>query len=152
MVQLNKLLVGALWAFHQCNAFSPAGRSLVRVETPKKSFRGAKFFATTVSKEEVVEEEKSASILDLPDSHILGQPTPYDQLTIGVMKETYNGENRVSQTPDSVKMLIKEGFHVVVQAGGKSEYMIGAVEYMSIVTQSSNISLLTIQSWWKRWL
>lgn len=28
---------------------------------------------------------------------ILGQPIPYSELTIGVLKETFNGENRVSQ-------------------------------------------------------
>ena len=53
-------------------------------------------------------------------SRILGQPIPYAELTIGVMKETFAGENRVSQTPDSVQSLIKAGFQVVVQEGGKS--------------------------------
>jgi hypothetical protein len=52
-------------------------------------------------------------------ANILGDPIPYEELTIGVMEETYKGENRVSQTPDSVKMLVKAGFNVVVQAGGE---------------------------------
>ena len=112
MVQLIKLVVGALWAFHQCHAFSPVARSLVRVETHKTSFRGR--FAATV-----VEDEAVAAVFEEERANILGEPIPYDQLTIGVMKETYKGENRVSQTPDSVKTLVKAGFHVVVQAGGE---------------------------------
>ncbi|KAL3912460.1 MAG: hypothetical protein SGILL_006873, partial [Bacillariaceae sp.] len=42
---------------------------------------------------------------------------PYEQLTIGVLKETFEGENRVSQTPDSVANLVKAGFTVIVQSG-----------------------------------
>jgi Alanine dehydrogenase/PNT, N-terminal domain len=44
---------------------------------------------------------------------------PYDQLTIGVLKETFKGERRVSQTPESVSSLVKAGFKVIVQSGGK---------------------------------
>ena len=47
----------------------------------------------------------------------LNQPIPYEDLTIGVMKETYPGENRVSLSPDAVALLTKEGLHVVVQSG-----------------------------------
>jgi hypothetical protein len=47
------------------------------------------------------------------------EPIPYSDLTIGVLKENYPGENRVSQTPDSIKGLVKAGFTVVVEAGGK---------------------------------
>lgn len=44
---------------------------------------------------------------------------PYEQLTIGVLKESFPpGENRVSQSPDSVAGLVKAGFAVLVQAGG----------------------------------
>jgi len=49
-------------------------------------------------------------------------PIPYSDLTIGVLKETFPGENRVSQTPDSVQGLVKAGFHVVVEAGGESNW------------------------------
>lgn len=49
---------------------------------------------------------------------LLGKSIPYEELTIGVLKETYPGENRVSQTPDSIATLIKAGLTVVVQAGG----------------------------------
>ena len=54
-----------------------------------------------------------------PKSQILGAPIPYEKLTIGVTKEEFPGENRVSLSPDAVALLVKAGFHVVVQAGGK---------------------------------
>lgn len=43
--------------------------------------------------------------------------TPYGELTIGVPKETAHLERRVSQTPESVAKLTKEGFNVVVEKG-----------------------------------
>jgi Alanine dehydrogenase/PNT, N-terminal domain len=55
---------------------------------------------------------------------LLGVAIPYEQLTIGVLKETYPGENRVSQTPDSVRTLIKAGMNVVVQTGGTLHFRI----------------------------
>jgi NAD(P) transhydrogenase len=58
---------------------------------------------------------------DVPKNKIQYQGIPYSELTIGVLKETYKGENRVSQTPDTVKNLVKEGFQVVVQSGGMFE-------------------------------
>jgi len=53
--------------------------------------------------------------------HTLGQARLYNQITIGVLKETYPGENRVSLTPESVALLTKAGFHVVVQSGGTTD-------------------------------
>lgn len=76
-------------------------------------------YATVEEKKDVTDEEKPASkFLDDPDApNLLGEPIPYSELTIGVLKETFPGENRVSQTPDSVHSLVKEGFTVVVEAG-----------------------------------
>lgn len=51
----------------------------------------------------------------------LGQPIPYDDLSIGVLKEVTEGEERVAQTPESVATLVKKGFHVLVEAGGKQK-------------------------------
>jgi NAD/NADP transhydrogenase alpha subunit len=50
-------------------------------------------------------------------SKILGEPIPYEKLTIGVVKETFENENRVALSPDSVELLVKAGFHVIVQSG-----------------------------------
>jgi NAD(P) transhydrogenase len=47
----------------------------------------------------------------------IGNGIPYSELTVGVLKEHFPSENRVSQSPDSVANLVKAGFHVVVQAG-----------------------------------
>jgi NAD(P) transhydrogenase len=42
-------------------------------------------------------------------------------LSIGVLKEVTEGEERVAQTPESVATLVKKGFHVLVEAGGKQK-------------------------------
>ena len=55
-----------------------------------------------------------------PKDQLLGEAIEYEKLTIGVTKETFPGENRVSLSPTSVELLVKAGFHVVVQAGGES--------------------------------
>lgn len=49
----------------------------------------------------------------------VGPSIPYTQLTIGVLKESYTGENRVSLAPSNVKMLVDAGLKVVVETGGK---------------------------------
>jgi hypothetical protein len=68
----------------------------------------------------VVEEPKTSSAFsDDKSQKILGQPIPYSELTIGVIKETFKGENRVSQTPDSIRSLVKAGLTVIVQSGGR---------------------------------
>jgi len=41
--------------------------------------------------------------------------TPYDKLTVGIPKETYPLEKRVSATPESVQRLVKPGFHVMIE-------------------------------------
>jgi NAD(P) transhydrogenase len=43
--------------------------------------------------------------------------TPYSEMSIGVPKETTALERRVSQTPESVAKLVKEGFAVKVEKG-----------------------------------
>merc|ERR1711871_951650 len=43
--------------------------------------------------------------------------TPYGDITIGVPKESLEGECRVAQVPSSVKTLTKAGFNVVVESG-----------------------------------
>jgi NAD(P) transhydrogenase len=111
--KLLVVLLGAALVALECHAFSPAVRSLAR---PKTISLKSPLSATTL------EPDVTAAVFEQEENRILGQPIPYDELTIGVMKETFKGENRVSQTPDSVKMLIKEGFNVVVQAGGKNSF------------------------------
>ena len=48
----------------------------------------------------------------------LNGPVPYSDMTVGVVKETYPGENRVSVAPDSAKTLVDAGLTVVVEEGG----------------------------------
>lgn len=74
-------------------------------------------FATIPQKDEVPPFVEFTTF-EVPIKIRLGKAIPYEELTIGVMKETYPGENRVSQSPDSVAGLVKAGFRVMVQAGG----------------------------------
>ena len=74
---------------------------------------------SAVSDETSSVDKSKDPIQDLKSRRILGEPIPYSDLTIGVMKETFPGENRVSQSPESVALLVKAGFDVVVESGGK---------------------------------
>ena len=64
-------------------------------------------------------EDAIIAAFEQPMSKILGEPIPYSKLTIGVTKETFQGENRVSLSPESVELLTKAGLQVVVQSGGE---------------------------------
>jgi NAD(P) transhydrogenase len=106
------------------NAFSPHS-SLRRVVVPTQSASFRTSWASTnrfATKPDETEQETAIlkPVLESTQAQILGQgqAIPYEKLTIGVIKETFPGENRVSQSPDSVRNLVKEGFTVVVQAGG----------------------------------
>lgn len=57
-------------------------------------------------------------------TRFLGKPVPYSELTVGVLKETYPGENRVSVAPESVKMLVDAGLSVVVESGGEYYFIL----------------------------
>ena len=43
--------------------------------------------------------------------------TPYDQMTIGVPKETFQSERRVALSPIAVTNLTKQGFNIVIEEG-----------------------------------
>ena len=77
-------------------------------------------YATVESSESKQQKENldDSTAATFLDESIIGESIPYSELTIGVLKETYPGENRVSQTPDSIKTLLKDGFTVVVEEGG----------------------------------
>jgi H+-translocating NAD(P) transhydrogenase len=56
---------------------------------------------------------------------------PYEKLTVGVPKETFDLERRVAATPESVARLVKSGFqavHVETGAGAKSFFSDQAYE------------------------
>lgn len=77
-----------------------------------------------------------------PGPQLLGEPTPYSELTIGVLKETKPGETRVSQTPDSVRNLVKAGFQVAVQAGAGEQAAFSDASYVdagAVVLQGEQI-------------
>ena len=101
---------------------SPSSSSLKLQQ--QKQYSGGRFYNGPLyaTIEEPVTADDSSSVEDdflQPKSKILGQPIPYSELTLGVLAETFPGENRVSQTPDSIRSLVKGGMNVIVQQGGK---------------------------------
>jgi hypothetical protein len=56
---------------------------------------------------------------DKSKKRFLGEPIPYKDLTIGVLREDTPGETRVSQTPETVATLVQKGFQVLVESGGE---------------------------------
>lgn len=86
----------------------PSLRPLFSTKEPqeKKSFKENKSFKGS---------------FESSSNELVGSPVLYEDLTIGVMRETFPGEKRVSQSPDSVAALVKAGFNVIVQSGGKRD-------------------------------
>jgi NAD(P) transhydrogenase len=66
-----------------------------------------------------VEEDENVEAFKNKDPGI-----PFNKLRIGVPNEIHKNENRVAQTPETVAMLTKQGFHVVLEqgAGARSEF------------------------------
>lgn len=120
-MKIHHILVAALAGLHEVQGWAPAFTSLASRTVPKVSYSPRSRYSyysselyVATEKEEVVKD----SVLEPKPNKILGDPIPYSELTIGVLKETFGGENRVSQTPDSIRSLVNAGFNVVVQAGG----------------------------------
>lgn len=63
----------------------------------------------------------SATTVDIPSIPVEScnwpAPVPYSSLTVGVPRETLEGEKRVGLTPDSVALLLKGGFSVTIESG-----------------------------------
>jgi hypothetical protein len=118
----------------ECQAFAPSTGlatttprrldSIRRRQLPKVIIQTSLYasLADDLTSESLKEDKgkgKKNNASSVPAGRRFDNPVPYEQLTIGVLKETFPGENRVSQTPDSVKNLVKAGFTVIVQSGGK---------------------------------
>ncbi|KAL7545093.1 hypothetical protein ACHAWF_008451, partial [Thalassiosira exigua] len=65
-------------------------------------------------------------------SSFLGKSIPYEELTIGVIKETYPGENRVSIAPESAKSLVDAGWNVVVERGAGEKASFSDEAYLAV--------------------
>lgn len=56
----------------------------------------------------------------MPLNHSTGHCL-YLQATVGCPKESYEGERRTAQTPETVAMLVKKGYRVFVERGAGKE-------------------------------
>jgi len=63
--------------------------------------------------------------------------TPFTELTIGVPREVYANERRVSQTPESVARLVKAGFKVKVERGAGAAAKFSDEQYTAAGAQIS---------------
>ena len=126
-------LVVAVGLFVHVDAFSPlqttVGRSSSLSTVKSKTIRFA-----TIPEQDEQEQLQEDDPVAAATNGALADPTaaafnsrvetslfdgvPYEELTIGVLKEDLQGENRVSQTPDTVRNLVKAGFNVVVEKDG----------------------------------
>mmetsp|Transcript_69993 Transcript_69993/g.104136 ORF Transcript_69993/g.104136 Transcript_69993/m.104136 type:complete len:1134 (+) Transcript_69993:51-3452(+) len=98
-------------------AVRPASQNAARPPFSPTQLYSAVADDKTTEKKDVTKVDSVANAFAEVKTQILGKPIPYEELTIGVMKETFPGENRVSITPDNVEMMTKAGFNVVVQPG-----------------------------------
>lgn len=128
------LLLALVGTERLCSAFSftPSKVGLIPPRTyTRRAFQGLTLerlvpvYATVPKEDEIATE-----LIDVAVEKVTVKKTaiskitkdaaiPYNELTIGVLKETYPGEKRVSQSPDSIATLVKAGFNVVVQSGGE---------------------------------
>lgn len=153
---LKTILLSGLfvvWSNSVAHAFAPATSSFA--SAPKSALRLRRnAFQLYSAVEERKAEEKTAPepspVHNEKAIATLGNATPYEELTIGVTKETYKGENRVSQTPESIAALIKAGFKVVVESGGTCHAM--KVLYFLSFVANENSSSLVNSSWRKSFL
>lgn len=127
----------AALAATSCQAWAPSAGFGPRTTTTSIDHRRRNQFQirrtpTTIYATLEEDEQKERSKTEIPSSNTDSiseafnrdeafSPIPYSELTIGIVKETFKGENRVSQTPDSVRGLVKAGFTVIVQSGGKKK-------------------------------
>jgi H+-translocating NAD(P) transhydrogenase len=58
--------------------------------------------------------------------------TPHSEISVGIPKETFENERRVSQTPESITKLIKSGFNVLVESGAGEKANFSDADYQKV--------------------
>ena len=120
-MKLNFILLGLLGSSSCLNAFAPPS-PLVKHHQALTTSSYRRILYATVPQEDQRQDVEAPVFVEAASPKILGEGIPYEELTIGVLNEYYPGENRVSQTPDSVRSLVKAGFKVIIQSGGTLSY------------------------------
>ena len=121
-------LAGLFLLLVPADAFAPLQTTARQVTTTSSPSSLSIRFATIPEKDELQQvdidaktngaDDSTSSAFNRVSSSLFDQGVPYEELTVGVLKEEEQGENRVSQSPDTVKNLVKAGFTVVVERGG----------------------------------
>jgi hypothetical protein len=98
-MRFNILVLSGILFQQDSNAWAPAISPLATRRAVSTSRPNSGLYVSPSiddkSKEET-EDSVSAAFLET-ETKIWGQPIPYSELSIGVLKETFKGENRVSQ-------------------------------------------------------
>ena len=76
---------------------------------------------------------RRGAVVSEPETKTSGRS--YADLTIGVVREADAAENRVAQTPESLALLVKAGFHAKVASGAGSSAGFSDDMYKSIGAQ-----------------
>lgn len=96
-MRLNFLALSAILLQHDANAWAPGAISSLATRRAVSTTRPLYVGKSIVDKtKQETEDSVSAAFLET-GTKILGQAIPYSELSIGVLKETFKGENRVSQ-------------------------------------------------------
>eukprot|EP01080_Neovahlkampfia_damariscottae_P011368 gene11368-4536_t len=97
--------------------------------TQRRNFYNTfKLFSEAQSIEKKVEEVK----VEKKEEVKIPEGIPHSELTVGIPKETFENERRVSQTPESVEKLVKSGFSVLVESGAGSEAKFSDEDYKRV--------------------
>merc|ERR1719414_42799 len=56
----------------------------------------------------------------------------WDITTVGIPKETLDGENRVACSPDSLTLLTKAGYRVLIETGAGDNAGFSDIQYMEV--------------------
>jgi hypothetical protein len=98
-MRFNILVLSGILFQQDSNAWAPAISPLATRRAVSTSRRNSGLYVGTgIDDKSKQENEDSISApFSNTESKILGQPIPYSELSIGVLKETFKGENRVSQ-------------------------------------------------------
>lgn len=111
-MKINPLALTVSLLLHDFSSgfFVPSTTSLATRQIPStlKSFSALRVGQSVDDTTKTGAEDSISEAFEGKKSKILGQPIPYSELTIGVLKETFKGENRVSQVSALIEFVAAE--------------------------------------------
>nr|AAK18179.1 nicotinamide nucleotide transhydrogenase [Acetabularia acetabulum] len=112
MLCSSQLISRPQYFFQKLSQAKHRGVSLLK-QQQKCQIRRGKFGARVRLIPNAVIADKPSVVQEVEEEK---KGVPATAVTVGIPKETKEGEKRVAATPDSVKMLVKEGFKVIIES------------------------------------